>query len=145
MAFNLTRAAATLAGGTVARATTASILGTLIAVPARVTPRPAGSCCSYRRTGPGKTGGPPCSSGRADHPARSPPDHRPDRARPKDPQNPTPRSGAHPRPPPYATQQRSTTCHIPADPRIEVECVIVPPWAPHNDLHVLLGQPGHDA
>jgi hypothetical protein len=36
MAFNLTRAAATLAGGALTRATTGTIRRTLIAVPARV-------------------------------------------------------------------------------------------------------------
>lgn len=36
MAFNLTRAAATIAGGTLAKATTATIRRTLITVPARI-------------------------------------------------------------------------------------------------------------
>jgi hypothetical protein len=38
MAFNLTRAAGTLAGGRLARATTATVRRTLIAVPARIAP-----------------------------------------------------------------------------------------------------------
>lgn len=42
MAFNLTRAAASITGKPLAKATTATIRRTLIAVPARIAPRPGG-------------------------------------------------------------------------------------------------------
>ena len=61
IAFNLTRTAATIAGSDLARATTATIRRTLIAVPARVASSADGSRCTYRPPGPGRRRGPACS------------------------------------------------------------------------------------
>jgi len=78
MAFNLTRAAATLTGAaTLAKSTTATIRRTLITIPARPGSRPRrdASPCTCASTGPGRPLGPACSGSAAGHHQQS---HRPD-------------------------------------------------------------------
>ena len=104
IAFNLTRAAGTLASTFHAKATTGTIRTQLIAVPARLA-RPAGYGCICPATGPGNTPGPNCSTPPADHLPRPDPDHRPDRARPvEEPDRPA----AHPCPSPAIMIESST-------------------------------------
>jgi len=71
IAFNLTRAAATIAGTGLAKATTATIRRKLISIPARIASSPGVSPSTCQKTGPGKRHGQRYLLGRADH--RPPP------------------------------------------------------------------------
>ena len=82
MAFNLTRAAATLTGPKLAKSTTATVRRKLITVPARIASSPGGSPCTCRPAGPGKQTGHSCSPASADHQSRRRPDHPADRRDP---------------------------------------------------------------
>jgi hypothetical protein len=75
IAFNLTRAAATLAGPSLAKAVTATIRRTLITVPARVASSARRLTLRLPSAGPGRPPGPACSPTPADRPHRPPPDH----------------------------------------------------------------------
>jgi hypothetical protein len=74
MAFNLARAAATLTGPRLARATTATIRRALIAVPARIASSARRLPCTCRPAGPGSTPGPACSPTPAGRRHQPPPD-----------------------------------------------------------------------
>lgn len=83
IAFNLTRAAATITGPALAKATTPTIRRRLITVPARIASSARDSLCTCRATGPGKTPG-PCNS--SEHSARQPrslPDRQPQQHNPR--------------------------------------------------------------
>jgi hypothetical protein len=113
MAFNLTRAAATIAGGRLRRATTSTVRRTLITVPARIA-RSAHECaCTYRQPGHGNRHGPRCSTTTTDHPQPPPNDHR-QRWHDRRPEKPdshlgwsTTRPRARPSPDPHTPHHRS--------------------------------------
>jgi hypothetical protein len=105
MTFNLTRAAAVLAGAKLAKATTPTIGARWSPSPPESPPRPAASPCTYPPDGPGKTPGPSSSPTPADHPQRQPPDPQPATAQPGRPvehprseagHTPAPAVGKHP-------------------------------------------------
>ena len=75
MAFNLTRAAATITGPALAKATTPTIRRKLITVPARIATSARRATLHLPPGGPGRRPGPSCSPASADHPRPPPPDH----------------------------------------------------------------------
>ena len=83
IAHNLTRAAATLAGGRHARTRTATVRTQLIHTPARIAHSAHQQFLHLPGTGPGKPGWTSCSAAPCTTPSPPPPDHRPDRARPE--------------------------------------------------------------
>ena len=116
MAFNLTRAAATITGPALAKARTATIRATLITVPARIASSARRLTLHLPGTGHGNRPGTPCSTTYLDTTRRSSPNpHASSRpsTRKTHRNNPTPRPGHHPRPhddPPLlqGTQPNST-------------------------------------
>jgi hypothetical protein len=88
IAFNLTRAAATITGPGLARATTATIRRKLIAVPARTATSARRVTCTSRPTGPGEPPGTTYSPESADHQQRQQPDHPADTGTRPNPERP---------------------------------------------------------
>ena len=110
MALNLTRAAATLAGTTMAKATTTTIRRKLVLVPARITSSARRLTLHLPRAGPGKTPGPRSSLACAHHHQRS---RRPDRAHKgpkKNPWNNTDSKVAGTATPSHTINHPSQTC-----------------------------------
>ena len=105
MAFNLTRAAATVTGPELAKATTATIRRKLITVPARVASSARRVTLHLPQPGPGRPPGPTCSPGSADHHQHRRPDH-----------PPTPARRPHPERPGSEARQTATPTH-PTPPR----------------------------
>ena len=84
IAFNLTRAAGTLASRFHAKATTATIRRHLITIPARIARSARRTVLHLPRDWPWAPPGPPCSPWQPGHPARPPPpDHPAPKARPR--------------------------------------------------------------
>ena len=98
IAFNLTRAAGTIASVFHAKATTATIRRQLIAVPGRLARSARRWSFTCPRTGPGRTAGKGCSTQPADHQPQQRPDHPAQQGPAKDPVETPDRPAATSRP-----------------------------------------------